>query len=465
MEPSPVGKPLDDSERAELLWLRSQVADTSPGQSGGTTARGEHRVLRWTAVTVLLVIVAILAYSAVLSRYARAEVLDTDHYVETVTPLAESKVLHDELAAQITDEIMKQADIEKVTGDALTALTENAPNVPKAVTGLAPVLAGQARSFIEATVQRLLASDQFQTLWVEANRRAHESLVAVLTGDRAKALQIGDDGTVSIELKPIIDNVRGALTDRGFSFASNIPEINKSFVIFRSPDLVKAQRAVNALDKAATVLPFLVFLVGVAAIWAAPRGARRRAFSLFGVTIAIAMALLAISISIGRSIYLDAVPADVMSNEAAAVLIDTLIVPLRTALRAVAVLGIVIALVGYLTGSSASAAAIRRGFSKGMNSARGNASGRVPHPAEIFAARFRLPLRVGIIAIAIIVLVFWDYPSGLVVMMTALIAVLALLAVELLARPAIGYTPAEPDPDTSGQVVATSPAGADEQDR
>jgi hypothetical protein len=464
MEPSPVGQPLDDSERAELLRLRRQVADAPAGQSAEGTARSEHRGLRWTATAVLLVLVAILAYSAVLSRFARSEVLDTDRYIETVTPLAESTVLHDELAAQITDEIMRQANIEKVTNDALTALTENAPNVPPAVVGLAPVLAGQAQSFIESTVQRLLASDQFQTLWVEANRRAHENLVAVLTGDHAKAIKVDDDGTVSIELKPVIDRVKGALTDRGFSFASHIPEINKSFVIFRSPDLVKAQRAVSALDKAATVLPFLVLLVGAAAIWAAPKGSRRRAFSLFGVSVAIAMALLAISISIGRSIYLDAVPSDVMSGDAAAVLIDTLVVPLRTSLRAVAVLAIAIALVGYLTGSSTSAAAIRGAFSKGLNRTRGNASGRTPHPAEIYAARFRLPLRVGIIAIAVLVLVFWDYPSGLVVMMTALIAVLALLAVELLARPAIGYTPADLEVDTTDQIAATSSTGADEQD-
>jgi len=462
MDSTSTDAPLDDSERAELLRLRRELAEVSNTPDGLATARRGHRGLRWTAAAILLVLVALLAYSAVLARYARAEVLDTDRYLQTVAPLAENTVLHNELAAQITDEIMTRANIENVTTDALNALTQNAPNVPPAVTGLAPVLTQQARSFIDETVQRLLASDQFQTLWTAANRRAHENLVAVLTGDNARAVQIDDDGTVSIELKPVIDNVRAALVDRGFAFASNIPDINKSFVIFRSPDLVKAQNAVSALDKAASILPWVTLLVAAAAIWAAPSGSRRRAFSLVGVVIAIAMALLAISISIGRALYLDAVPPDVMSDDAAAVLLDTVVVPLRTSLRAVAVLGIAIALIGYLTGSSASAAAIRRGFGTMMNATRGNGSGRVPHRVEIYAAQFRLPLRIVIIAIAIIVLVFWDYPSGLVVMMTILIAVLALLAVELLARPAIGWTPPEPGPESRGPVPATSSAGDDE---
>lgn len=433
-------EPLSTTERAELERLRKELAEVRTETDAPTTvASGGHRGLRWTATGLLLVIVAVLAFSAVLARFARSEVLDTDRYVETVTPLAGNAALQDALGTQITAEIMSRADIANITSEALTALTENAPNVPQAVIGLAPVLTQQAQGFINQAVSALLRSDQFETLWIEANKRAHQRLAAVLTGDTNDALQIDDKGTVSIELGPIIANVKTELKDRGFSFADKIPEVNKSFVIFRSPDLVKAQKAVSLLDKASTILSWLTLLVAAAAIWAAPGGSRRRAFSLFGVTVAIAMALLAIAISIGRSVYLDAVPADVLPAPAAQALIDTILVPLRTTLRAVAVLAVVIALVGYLTGSSGSAAAIRNTFGKGLTAARGNADGRPPHPIETYAAKFRLPLRIAIVAVGIIVLVFWNYPSGLVVMVTVIIAVLALFVVELVARPALGY--------------------------
>ncbi|WP_197038006.1 MULTISPECIES: hypothetical protein [Actinomycetes] len=439
-----VDEPLDTSERAELERLRRQVAegrrDVVDGLPAPVQKSTGHRGLRWTAAALLLVIVAVLAFSAVLARFARSEVLDTDRYVETVTPLAQSGTLQTELATQITTAIMERADIATVTSDALKALTANAPDVPPAVVGLAPVLTQQAQSFIDQTVRSLLASDQFETLWTQANKRAHETLVAVLTGENRAAVVVDDSGTVSISLKPIVENVRSRLQDRGFAFADNIPDVDRSFVIFRSPDLVKAQNAVSALDKASTVLPWLTLLVGVAAVWAAPKGERRRAFSLFGVTLAAAMVLLAISISVGRALYLDAVPADVLSASSAEVLIDALLVPLRTTLRAVAVLAIVIALAGYLSGPSRSAQALRAGFSKGITSARGSST-RPPHVIESYVAAYRLPLRLAIVAAAIVVLVFWDYPSGLVVLVTVMVAVVAFIVVELVARPAVGYKP------------------------
>lgn len=450
-------EPLKETERAELERLRRELTENrgAPGD-----AAIHRRGLRWTATGLLLVLVAVLAFSAVLARFARSEVLDTDRYVATVTPLAGNAVLQDELADQITAEIMARGDIANVTKEALTALTENAPNVPPAVIGLAPVLTSQAQSFIRQAVTALVRSDQFETLWIQANKRAHQRLAAVLTGETNDAIEIDDDGTVSIELGPIIDNVRNALRDRGFSFADKIPDIDKSFIIFRSPDLVKAQRAVSALDKASTILPFLTLLVGAAAIWAAPRGSRKKAFSLLGIALAVAMALLAVAISVGRSLYLDAVPPGMLSPAAAEVLIDTILVPLRTMLRAVAVLAVVIAAIGYLSGSSGSATAVRGAFGRGLNAARGNAAGRVPRPVESAAAKFRIPLRVAVVAVAILVLVFWNYPSGLVVMVTIVIAALALLAIELVARPAIGYH----QPKSASSADASVPSSAGQGD-
>jgi hypothetical protein len=161
------------------------------------------------------------------------------------------------------------------------------------------------------------------------------------------------------------------------------------------------------------------------------------AFALVGVSLAVAMALLAVAISIGRSIYLGAVPPDALSPEAAAVLIDTLLLPLRTTLRAVFVLAVVIALVGYLTGTSGSAFAVRAAYGKAINTLRAPKGGRSPYAIESAVARSRIPLRVLIIAIAVMTLVFWKYPSGVVVVVTVLLAVAALLVVELVARPAL----------------------------
>lgn len=424
--------PLSSSERAELEQLRAERATLQREE----VPRKGHSGLRWIGVGILLVLILLLSFAGVLARYARSEVLDTDRYLQTIAPLGSNPVLQDEVTNRITDEIDSQLDIEKVTADALTALTENAPRVPPVVVGLAPAIAGQAKGFIHQTVSSVVASDQFETLWIEANQQAHQSLTGVLTGDTRDAVDISDQGQVSISLAPIIEKARTALVDRGFAFADKIPAVDKSFVIFESPKLVKAQRLVSALDKASAVLPWLILIVAAATIWCAPRGARRRALALVGVSIAVAMALLAVALSVGRAVYLDDIPPDVLSPPAAAALVDTLLLPLKTSVRAVFVLAIVIALVGYLTGQSSSAVAVRRGFSRAVDSVRSPDSGREPRSVEVFCAKYVVPLRVVIVSVAVVVLVFWRYPSGIVVAVTTFIVVLALLALELIARPA-----------------------------
>lgn len=439
------GTPLSSDERAELERLRREVTElraaapppppTEVAPSG--PPRSGHPALRWTAAGLLLVLVAVVAYAGVAARFTRSEILDTDRYVQTVAPLASEPALQAALADQITDQIMTRVDVEQMTADALGALTEVAPRVPQAVVGLAPVIAGQAQSFVHNAASKLVSSEQFQSMWIEANRQAHEELVSVATGENTGSVKIDDRGQVSISLAAIIDTVKADLAGRGFAFVERLPDVDATFVIFQSADLVKAQRAVNALDKASAILPWVLLLVSLLAIWAAPRGGRRRALCLVGAAIAVAMALLAVSISIGRAVYLDAVPPDVLTTDAASVLFDTIVAPLRTTLRAVFVVGLLVAIVGYLTGSSSSATAIRGAYSRTMDRLRSPATDREPRAVEKYAATFRLPLRIAIIGIAIAALVFWRYPSGTVVIVTILIAVLALLAVEVLARPAL----------------------------
>ncbi|MGF7122616.1 hypothetical protein [Rhodococcus sp. BE178] len=440
-------RPLDSDERSELLRLRSEVAtlrarESDTAGAAGAAPRTPHHWLRWTAVTILLILVALLAIVSVTSRFTRSQILDTDRYVTTVAPLAEDPAVQSEITNQVTDEIFSRVDIEALTADALNALVdvsnlnEKAPRVDQAVVGLAPVIAGQAKSFVHETVLSFVESQQFQDLWIQANRTAHNALVAVVTGNYGpSSVEVDQSGTVTISLATIIDNVRTELTDRGFSFAENIPTVDKQFVLFQSPDLVKAQRAVNALDKASAILPWLGIACAAAAVGIAPRGRRLHTLSLAGLAVAVGMFVLAVGILVGRAFYLDAVPADVLSPDAATAVIDTVAVPLRTSLRAVAVVGLVIALGAYLIGGSSSAMAIRRGYGKSLDLVRHPRTDRTPTNVERWAGQARVPLRCFIIGVAALLLVFWRYPTGLVVFWIVVIALVALLALEILIRP------------------------------
>ncbi|WP_442971533.1 hypothetical protein [Rhodococcus sp. HS-D2] len=415
------------------------LSGSSPFPSRGPARHG----WRWAAVALLTVLVAVLAVLSVTARFVRSEILDTDRYVTTVAPLGSNPAVQTQIANSVTDEIFTRVDVEGLTTDALVALTdavpatENAPRVDRAVEGLAPVITGQARNFVNETVLSLVQSEQFEDLWIQAHRAAHNALVAVVTGNVGpSSVTVDDSGTVSISLGTVIDNVKGRLLDRGFTFAEKIPSVDKQLVLFRSPELVRAQRAVNTLDNVSDVLPWITLAAAAGAVAVAPPGRRLRALAFVGLALVVGMFVLAVALIIVRSMYLDDVPPDVLSPEAAAAIIDAVLMPLRTSLRAVAVLGLVIALGAYLTSGSSSARTVRRGLGRSLDAVQRLRQPRSPNPFEKTAFRARTAIRSVIIGAAALLVMFWRYPTGLVVTLIVLGAVLALLALELVIRPA-----------------------------
>lgn len=449
---------LTTGERAELERLRAELAELRAAGPRATAPDGRHR-WRWFAVLLLSVLIAVLAITSVLSRYARSEILDTDRYLATVAPLATNPALQKEISAKISDAILARIDVESITADALAAVTEsvpavqNRPRIDRAIEGLAPVIARQAQDFVDETVGSFVHSEQFEDLWLQANRTAHTALVAVATGRAApESVNIDESGTVTLSLGPMIENVKARLIDRGFTFAEKLPVVDEQFVLFRSPELVRAQRAIDNLDRAATVLPWITIAAAVAAVAVAPAGRRRRALAVVGLATAVGMLVLALVVLITRAMYLDRVPADVLAPDAARAIIDTVLTPLRTSLRAVAAAGGVIAIAAYLAGDSSSAVAVRRGFGRGMDAiAAGLRRSRPPKRVHMAIHRLRNPLRWSIVAVAAALLMFWSYPTGLVVVGIALGALLALLALELLLLPARTERPRTERPRTERQ--------------
>ena len=123
---------------------------------------------------VLVVLTAVLACAAVPALYLRSEVLDTDRYVATVAPLASDPAIQAEIANKVTTQITEAVDIEGITRDAMTELGKVAPRVAAVITGLAPAIAEQTKTLIHTAVSRFVASPQFQDLWTQVNRVAHQ---------------------------------------------------------------------------------------------------------------------------------------------------------------------------------------------------------------------------------------------------------------------------------------------------
>jgi hypothetical protein len=216
----------------------------------------------------------------------------------------------------------------------------------------------------------VVASDAFADAWVQANRVAHQELVAALTGKGGGAVTVEND-TVKVNLAAFIQTVKARLVDAGFSVVARIPEVQASFVLFQSADIPRARSAFHLLDTLGVWLPIVALILLAIGVYVARD--HRRALVGAALGVAVGMVVLALGLAIFRSIYLDAVPATVLPHDAAAVLYDTIVRFLRLGLRTILVLALVVAAGTFLSGSSVTAVRTRQGLAGAIGWLAGSA--------------------------------------------------------------------------------------------
>jgi hypothetical protein len=294
-------------------------------------------------------------------------------------------------------------------------------------------IANGVQSFTRSQVARVVQSDAFADAWVQANRVAHQELVAALTGEGGGSVTVEND-TVSINMAAFIQTVKQRLVDSGFSVAARIPEVDASFVLFQSEDITRARSGFNLLNTLGVWLPVIAIVLLVLGVYVAKD--HRRALIGAGIGIAVSMVVLALGLAVFRSIYLDAVPATVLPHDAAAVLYDTIVRFLRLGLRTVLVLGLVVAAAAFLTGQSVTAVRTRQGLSNAIGWLAGGAerAGLRTGPVGTWVAEHKRALRIGAVAVAALALVFWGRPTGKVVLGLTLALLVVLALIEFLGR-------------------------------
>jgi hypothetical protein len=448
------------ADPAEVQRLREQVAQLErqlaerPDAAEVTTpiavAAAPRRVSGWwrPPVVVLLVLIAtICAPAAVVARWVSHEVGNTDAYVATVAPLASEPAIQAAITDQVTNAIFERLDVQSITNQAVQALSNQGlpPAVASGLTALSGPLADGVENFVHDQVAKVVASQQFQDAWAAANRTAHAQLVAVLTGESTGGAVTVQGNTVSVNLATVIDTVKATLHDQGFTIVDKLPTVNASFTVLESANIGKAQRLFALLNTLATVLPVLGVLCLVGAV-AISRN-HRRTLLVAALCVAASMLLLGAALNLARPAYLDALPSSI-PQDAGADVYDTVTATIRTNLRAVLVLFLVIAGAAWVTGASAPATAMRGALSRGATALRegGARHGVDAGPVGRFAGRYKTPLRIAVVGLCALVYVVKDHPTaGFTITLTVVLVVLLGL-LELVAAPVRDDELAAPPP-------------------
>jgi hypothetical protein len=431
--------------RAEVARLQGELQAVSHEQTG--SHGGWWRV---PVVALCLVLVGVLAPLSIVATWAHDEVSDTDRYVETVAPLADSPEVQAAVTARLTDRIMGLLDVEAVTKDAIDALAARGLR-QRAVAGLTALsgpLTQGVENFVGTQVGRIVASDEFADAWAQANRVAHTQMVAVLTGETGEAVQVSG-GTVQLNLGVVIDRVKERLVDAGFTLASRIPQVSAEVTLFQSADLARAQTAFRLLDAAARALPIIALVLLGIAIAVSSR--RRRTLTIGALVIAGSMLALGAALNLFRIAYLDAVPSDAIPADAAAVIFDQIVNFIRLNLRALLVISLAVAFVAWVSGPEQAPSAVRRGSTRVLDTVRHrrDSAGLGTGPVGDFVYTYRVPLRVVVLGGAVLVYALADHPTGAWTLGVVAVAALILLVLELVSgRPAV-TTPGPVGPSAS----------------
>lgn len=455
------GTALTADEREELLRLRRERE---------AVANGPRPRRRWRSLlaTLLIVFGCVLAPVAGLSVWIDNQVSDTDRFVRTMSPLVDDPDIQNALTNRLTTTVFEYVDVQSIADDTVEALAGQGlpPLVVQRLSTLTPTLASAVEGFVRDRIAELVSGPRFAQAWDQAIAVAHGQMVTLLSGDSEGIVVRGD--SVFLELGQFVDLAKQRLSDAGLTAVSLVPDVNPTVEVAQADTLVRAQTAYSTLDTVSDVLPWVVLLLLAVGVYLARN--RFRALVGTGLGIAVSMVVLGAGLLVARSLLVSEVPTAAAPATGSG--FDIVVAYLRLGMRALLVLGLVLAFAGYLAGRSESAVRLRRSLARRLHGLRGGAVST--DPVSTFARTHLRGLRIGAVAVAVLVFVFIEQPTGITILVIAALLLVALAVLEVLGRPGEAAPSAEVEgddqpgratvPPAPGTVAPPAPRGGGSQD-
>ncbi len=404
----------------------------------------------WTVLaTVLIIIGTILAPVALAASWAKIQLSDTEGFVSAFAPLADDP----EVQAYITDQVVAlidaRVDIPTLTSDVIDGITAlgTGPRATNALNGLKGVAASGLESLVQSAVAKLVDSDAFATVWAQALRISHNQLENVMSNDSGSAVVVGSDGSIGIQLGPIVDQVKAALLAKNVTFANKIPTVDKTITVVQSSNIPQARSLYNLAVALGNWLPWIALLFLTAGVLLA----RRKSVALIWAALSFGfiMLLTSIGVDIGQTIFIQSVSPSLLPAGVSDALWGAIFDGMQAIAAALVVLAAILVIVAWFAGPFAISRKLRGFFGDGTALVRESAEkhGITTGAAGqwIYQQRVLLHVLVTLIASAIVLFVR-PLTVGLVVW-TLVIAVIVIVILEFVQRP-VTVVPANSDDDT-----------------
>jgi hypothetical protein len=319
----------------------SEAAASSPAAAPTQGLSRGRSVLIW----VLVVLAALIGFVSTLTTWVNRQALDTNSWTKASSDLINDPEVRAALGTYVVNEVYDNVDVS----------AEIAKKLPPRYKVLAGPISAALRIPAEQGVERLLAAPRVQSLWVNANRVAHQELVTIVE-DKTRSGVSTANGTVTLDLRTIVIDLAKQFGLSG-NLVSKIPVDAGQITVLRSNQLSVAQTSVKTVKALSVWLVVLVLLLWALALYLA-RGARRATLRDIGWSIVFVGLLLLVVRQVSENYILDSLTTSQTRPVGHRVwLIGTQIIGQIG--RALIAYGIVVVLAAFLAGPTRLATRLR----------------------------------------------------------------------------------------------------------
>ncbi|MGB7588890.1 MAG: hypothetical protein WBM00_09300 [Solirubrobacterales bacterium] len=304
-------------------------------------SRGRRRFVK-----ALVVVGSVLAFLSVFAIWVERQALNTNDWVDTSDRLIQNPTIRSTVGEYLVDQLYANVDVEKELKNILPGDTKQ----------LAGPVSGGLRQVAGQGADQLLKTSTAQSLWQDANRTAHEQLLAVLE-NRNESVST-ESGAVTLNLGSLVTNLADQV-GIGAQLAEKLPPDAGQVTIVRSSELRTAQDIAIGIKGLALVLSLLTFLTFGLAIYLS-RGGRWVTVLFCGVGLVAAGFAVIVAREVVGGIVVGELVTDESAKpaaEAAWSIATSLMISIATT---VIVIGVLFGVAGWLASPTGAARASRR---------------------------------------------------------------------------------------------------------
>jgi hypothetical protein len=202
---------------------------------------------------------SVLAFLSVFAIWIERQALNTNDWVDTSGRLIQNEKIRSAVGNYLVDQLYANVDVEKELEGILPGETKQ----------LAGPVSGGLRGVAGDGADKILETSTAQGLWQDANRAAHEQLLAVL--ENKKEAVSTANGDVTLNLGSLVTNLSQQV-GIGSKLAEKLPPDAGQITILRSDQLKTAQDIAVGIKGLALVLSLLTLLALGLAIYLSKGG-------------------------------------------------------------------------------------------------------------------------------------------------------------------------------------------------